>query len=660
MKMITSLTHRAKPIVLTALTLSILAPSSRAVVFELGEVKGSFDTTISIGGLYRLNNPDPTYYGISNKFDGVSGLQRSVNNDDGNLNYKRGIVSSLVKASHDLQLDYKNAGLFVRGYYFDDFENSDGDRQKTPLNNEARKLVAKGAELLDAYVYFKPTLGTMPARISIGRQVLSWGESTFIPNGINSVNPIDVAKLRTPGSELKEALLPVNMVAASLSLTDNLTAEAFYLLDWERTRVDPPGTYFSTNDFVAKGGEKVYLGFGAIADTASLGPILRGTDLEPKNAGQYGVNLRWLAEKLNHTELGLYYMNYHSRLPMVSARTPTSAISSALVQSTATSLGTANLAPVLTPVFGASTPTVLSTLLGAALTNVPVGNLPSAYQPYYPTAQAIASSARTVGFLTAAQTGRYVIEFPEDIHLIGGSFNTTLKGIALQGELSYRSNQPLQIDDVELLFTALSSINPAFGPNNQLGNRLGQLDTYIPGYNRHKVWTGQMTATRVGGGIFGADQSTLVAEIGFVYANIPKSKGTLRYDGSATYVGGDLAAMNASGSNASGIPPLSDPADAFADRFSAGYQIVGRLDYNNAFAGINVSPLLAFAQDIGGNTPLPLGNFRHGRKTFTIGADFTFQNAWAFEARYVSFSGASRFNLLSDRDYVSATLKYSF
>ena len=655
-----SLHCRAKPVFLVTLALSVVTLPSRAVVFELGEVKGSFDTTISIGGLYRLDNPDPALYGITNKFDGVSGQQRSVNADDGDLNYKRGIASSLVKASHDLQLDYKNMGVFVRGYYFDDFTNSNGTRHKAPLNSEAEKLVAKGAELLDAYVYFKPTLGTMPARISIGRQVLSWGESTFIPNGINSINPIDVAKLRTPGSELKEALLPLNMVSASLSLTKNLTAEAFYLLDWERTRVDPPGTYFSTNDFVAKGGEKVYLGFGAIPDTNSLGPILRGTDNEPKNSGQYGFNLRWLAENVNQTEFGVYYMNYHSRLPMVSARTPTTAISSAQVVATATSLGTTNLAPVLAPVFGASTPTVLSTLLGAALTSVPIGALPASYQPYYPTAQSIASSARTIGFLTAAQTGRYLIEFPEDIHLIGASFNTSIKGIAVQGEISYRSNQPLQIDDVELLFTALSSINPAFGPTNQLGNRLGQLNTYVPGYNRHKVWTGQMTATRVGRGIFGADQSTVVAEIGFVHADIPSSKGILRYDGPGTYVSGELAYMNASGSNLSGIPPPSDPSDAFADPFSAGYQIVGKLDYNNAFAGVNVSPLFVFAHDIAGNTPLPLGNFRHGRKTFTFGADFTFQNSWTFEARYVAFSGGGRFNLLSDRDYVSATLKYSF
>ncbi len=104
----------------------------------------------------------------------------------------------------------------------------------------------------------------------------------------------------------------------------------------------------------------------------------------------------------------------------------------------------------------------------------------------------------------------------------------------------------------------------------------------------------------------------------------------------------------------------ADPASAFADRFSWGYQLVGRLDYNNVFAGINVSPLLAFSHDVTGNTPLPMGNFVHGRKTITIGTEFTFQNAWALDIRYVNFFGAGRFNLLGDRDYVSCNLKYSF
>jgi hypothetical protein len=286
---------------------------------------------------------------------------------------------------------------------------------------------------------------------------------------------------------------------------------------------------------------------------------------------------------------------------------------------------------------------------------VPQSALPASLQPFYPAAVSAATQGKTVGFLTSAATARYLIEFPEDIHLFGASFNTSVHGIALQGELSYRDNQPLQIDDVELLFAALSSINPAYGPNNQIGNYSGQLNTYVPGWERHKVWTGQMTATWAGRGILGAQQTTLLAEVGFVQADLP-SKGKLRYDGPGTWTAGDINEMTNTGNAAAG----SEPASAFADSFSWGYSLVGRLEYNNAFMGINVTPLVVFSHDVSGNTPLPLGNFREDRMTFTVGADFTFQNAWAFELRYVNFFGAGRYNLLSDRDYVSATLKYSF
>lgn len=641
----------------TALALVLaVTPLSRGVSFQAGDVKGSFDTTISVGGLYRLSDPSPQYSSIS-----AAGLQRSSNADDGDLNYKQGMASFLTKVSSDLLLHTNNAGIFVRGYIFNDFVNSEGTRARTPLSDEALKIVGEGAELLDAYVYFSGKPADMPATIRLGRQVLSWGESTFIPNGINSVNPIDVAKLRTPGSELKEALRPINMVSASLNLTEAVTLEAFYLFQWERTRVDPPGTYFSTNDFVAKGGTKVYLGFGAIPDFSPLGSISRAPDKTASNGGQYGINLRWLAHGLKDTEFGFYFMNYHSRLPVISAITPTAPVNGAKAASDAGAILGANTAfttSLATALGGAAqVPGALTTLIGATLRGIPASVLPAALQPFYPTVATVTGQLAQREFLIAAATGRYLIEFPEDIQLIGASFNTSLKGIALQGELSYRNNQPLQVDDVELLFAALSPLSAKYGANNQLGTFA--TNTYVPGYRRIKVLTGQTTATWTGRGLLGSAQTTLIAEAGFVQADLPP-KNSLRFDGLGTFVGGDINYMNNSGSNASGVQPPSEPASAFADDFSWGYQLVGRLDYNNAFAGINVSPLIVYSQDVGGNTPLPMGNFIHGRKSITIGAEFTFQNAWALDLRYVNFFGAGRYNLLSDRDYVSCNLKYSF
>ena len=100
----------------------------------------------------------------------------------------------------------------------------------------------------------------MGAELRLGRQVVSWGESTFIQNGINVINHFDVSALRVPGSELKEGFLPQEMVNFSLQFSDNLSAQAIYITDWNATVPEPAGSYFSANDFAPVGGSKVVLG----------------------------------------------------------------------------------------------------------------------------------------------------------------------------------------------------------------------------------------------------------------------------------------------------------------------------------------------------------------------------------------------------------------
>lgn len=626
-----------------------------AFQFSEGEWSGSFDTTISFGGLYRLGSADPQYYGRAN-----GGLQYSVNTDDGNLNYDKGWTSALAKASHDFQLKYLNHGLFVRGYYFNDFKSD--STQRTALSEQAEDRVVKGAAFLDMYVYTRFDLGNMPVDLRFGRQVLSLGESTFIPNGNNVVNPVDLSQLRVPGAELKEAFLPVNMLKASIGITPNITIEPFWLLEFRRNELEPAGTYFSTNDFASRGGDMVWLGFGGIDDRTGvngtgLGGIRRDPDHEYGNFTQYGISAHVYTD--SGMDVGLYYAKFHSRSPVLSARTPTGPVSSALVVGTATSLATAQLAPAMVGAGypPAGVPAALNTLLGAALTGVPVGALPPSLQPFYPAAQSIAAGASQIGLLTAAQTGGYIVEYPDAIDMLGVSFNTSLgnTGISWQGDLSYKNDVPLQVDDVELLFATLSSLAPQFGASNQIGSYLGQYNKYVQGYRRHDVWTAQSTVTKVFGPTLGSNQLSLVGEIGGVWADLP-AKSTLRYDGPGTFGSGSAANLATAGFPT--VPAV--PESAFADSFSWGYQVLAKLDYNNVFAGVNLSPSIAFTHDAGGNTPLPVGNFIDGRKSVTVAAEFVYQYSWSLELRYVNYFGAKNYNLLNDRDYVAATIKYSF
>ena len=636
-----------------ALALALVAPPAGAFQFAQGELKGSFDTTLSFGGLYRLHDPDSANYGTSNFFKGVPGLLTSVNTDDGNLNYGKGWVSELLKGSHELELHYRNFGALARGYWFKDFKAD--ETLRTPLSDQARDRVVSGAELLDLYARAKFDLaGGMPLDLRVGRQVLSLGESTFIPNGNNVVNAVDLAKLRVPGAELKEAFLPVNMVKASLGVTANVTIEPFYLLEFRRNELEPAGSYFSTNDFASRGGSHVWLGFGAIPDIGSpFGAISRENDREGSNYGQYGISTRILAPKLNNTEFGFYYARYNSRSPVLSARTPSIPVNTDLTGPLTIAfirggVPAAQAGPQATAIFQLI---VQSTLAPQTLTPAQIATLQSA------PVQAAIAGARQIALLTAAATGRYFVEYPEGLNMYGVSFNTSLgrTGMSWQGEVSLKNDVPLQIDDVELLFSALSALAPQFGANNQIGNFLGQFSREIPGWRRHRVWTAQTTLTKVFGPTLGSQQFTLLGEVGGVWANLP-SKSTLRYDGPGTFSSASAAAMTAAGSPT--VP--ATPSNAFADSFSWGYQLLGRLDYNNIFPNVNMTPSVAFTHDVHGNTPLPLGNFVRGRRSVNVAVEFTYRNAWSLELRYVNFFGAGRFNLLGDRDYFATTVKYSF
>lgn len=639
---------RSPLVVLLALSATATSP---ALVFNYGDVKITFDTTFSAGALYRLNDPDPDFYGTAN-----GGNQTSVNTDDGDLNYRRGIASLAFKGTHDLELKWHNLGAFVRGSYFYDTENKDHDRARTPLSDEAEERVGSRAEFLDAYVRGSFDLGGHPLDLRFGRQVLSLGESTFIPNGINVINAVDVARLRIPGSELREALLPVNMIKGSLGVANNVTLEAFWLLEFRRTEIDPAGTYFSTNDFATRGGRSVYLGFGALSDLQPLGGVGRDLDHEANNYSQYGADLRVSVPTLGDTEFGLYFANYHSRLPVISSRTSSGPVNTNLTGPLTQVFLRAGLpaAQASAQAAGIFQLIVLSKTNPAALTPTQIATLQA------PQTQAAINGAQQIALLTAAATARYFIEFPEDIKMIGASFNTSVGGLAWQGEISYKHDVPLQVDDVELLFATLSALSPTFGaPNNQIGSFLGQYNRYIPGFRREEVWTAQTTLTKIFGPTLGAGQFTLLGEVGGVFVPGLPGQDILRFDAPGTFTSGNQAAMNATTSPGS-APLGATPSSAFADRFSWGYQVVGRLDYNNLFAGVNFAPSVAFVHDVSGNTPLPLGNYVQGRKSVNLVAEFTWQNAWSFELRYVNFFGGGRYNLLSDRDFVSSTIKYSF
>jgi len=667
----------------------VSAGSAAAFPFTLGEVRGNLDTTLSYGLAWRMEDRDQDLIGLQE-----GGEAFSHNFDDGNLNYDEGeLISNTAKITSELALDYRNFGLFVRGSAFYDFENYDGERERTELSDEALELVGRDAELLDAFVSWDFDLGDMLGQLRVGDQVLSWGESTFIQNGINVINPFDVSSLRVPGAELREALVPVGMVSASISPTYNVSFEGFYQYDWERVEIDPPGSYWSTNDFAGQGGEKVMLGFGDVHDqgVAPVEETLLGVPRAPNifadNDGQFGIAMRVFAPALNDTEFGFYYMNYHSRLPVISSQTGSldglaaagamqNEITTAIVTEYAISGGTATLTELVTAgiIAGANAGVSISQIQAGAIAQTLQAVGGDTTNPAF--ARAV-SAATTDAY---AKTARYQVEYPEDIQLFGVSFNTTLQdsGVALQGEVSYRKDVPLQVDDLELLLATLEplSIASQLGPTGAvpLDPTYSQMDTvtpaeilanggnpvYIHGYERFDTSQVQMTATKLFGPTFGADQLTLIGEIGVTHVHGLPDKDDLRYDGPGTPVTGNPNHADPNYPLAAHPGKEEEPADAFADATSWGYRAVGKLDFNNALWGWDLAPRIAWAHDVNGTTPGPGGNFVDGRKAVTFGIGANYQQRWTADLSYTEYFGAGRYNLINDRDFLAFNVKYSF
>jgi hypothetical protein len=550
---------------------SLVTAPVHAIEFSSGDWNGTLDTTLSYGASVRLQERDTELVGLANinplvsltpLTEQVNAPGRfSLNSDDGNLNYDDGdLFSNAFKINTELSLNYRdNWGGFARVSYFYDWENADRDE----LTEVARDKVGTRLTLLDAFVFHNFNISGGEGSIRLGRQAVSWGESTFIQNGINIINPIDVSKLRVAGAELKDAFLPVDMIQGSFSINENLSVEALYLFEFEQTEPDPAGTYFSTNDFGTLGGDFLMLGFGRVnepvnfnncpnvlrfipANTTNvvdalergscLQAIARLPDQYASDDGQFGMAVRYFAPALNDTEFGFYFMNYHSRLPMLSGYSVTT---------------------------------------------------------------------------TTPDSGRYLVEYPEDIRMYGMSFNTLLPwGVALQGELSYRDNMPLQFDDVELLFSALSPLNAFIpAPGNRFISQLGDYGPgeYVRGWERHEVGQFQFTMTKAfgPGNWLGAQQIATVAEFGATDVFDLPAPEVLRYqgDGTDTGCGGDLLTGGRL------VNPVSQ-CDGFPTRFSWGYRLAARADYNNVFGSpFNVSPRVAFNHDVNGITPGPGGNF---------------------------------------------------
>lgn len=663
---------------------------------------GNGDDCISLHG-----DPEP-----NQRLVNAQGGLFAALNDDGNLNYdKYDLVSSIAKVASDWEVEWE--GWLLKASTISFFDETNSGFNVTHVNTQYQPASEKRVGSIERKIGVDIQLREVNLSrefeteerlflLTIGSQRVRWGEANLhLFNTLDAINPLDAVLALQPGFDLSQLAVPTYMVSLSGDVIENVTAEAFYQLEWNGVRVQPSGTFFSSQDAVGVEQYFPVLGLGQFPEdpTSRFEPAqpfrqfsssIRTSraaeeENEPKDAGQYGFRVNWYAADLNGgTEIAFYAMNYHSRLPYFSIE-----------------------ATDITCVRGAggSFATALQLCQGF---NGREGPFQGGLEPL------------------PVDTAGLIVDYPEDIQMYGISFNTTWEGWAITGEYAYRPNMPIQILISDVFYAGQQNsfaeqdipLNPAgvncavLPPgiaqdncNAAVGAAVGgafagvNQDTiipaartfipdllstfrgvdvnsaaapyapgqYIPGFERLGVGQFVISGLKLFPNIIGADNLIFLVEAGFTHVVDMPDEDELVFQGriESTHPspGADCTGFAAGTDCATAtvtarINPTQQ-TDGFADDFSAGLRALFQLEYTNLWnSGINLKPTLVWMEDVYGIAPFPAQNYVEGNRWVIPGFQWEYGVEFSGTLLYQHFAGDD--NPLRDRDNLSVSVAYSF
>jgi hypothetical protein len=368
------------------------APKAWAFEYSFNNgVEIHFDNTVQYSLLERAG-PESSYF------------MNSPNSNDGDNNFRSGIVSNRLDLLTKLDVSYHNFGFdaSVDSFYDEAFSHGTQNHDALSYNaatEPANKFTSatltqagRNIELRNLFAYGSGTVAGVPVTLRVGRLVNIFGESLFFANnGIAyGTAPIDIYRAtEVPNSQAKDLFLPTGQVLMTVQPTDSISVTAYYQFEWQKYNFIPAGSYFSIIDALDAGGQRLIAApVGGSVQGMPLPPntaayFYRGPDQKGLNTGQFGVAVHYDPAAANY-DLGFYALQYNDSEPQLYVR--------------------------------------------------PGAGFPS-FIPGQPNALSV---------------GTYNLVFPSHIQLYGMSASTTYGPINFSGEISARTNEPLVSSTVVL------------------------------------------------------------------------------------------------------------------------------------------------------------------------------------------------------------------
>jgi hypothetical protein len=301
---------------------ALFAQSASAFEFDTNDpdLKIRWDNTLRYTLAGRVKEQSPAL---------INSLPITINQDDGDRAFNRGLIENRVDLFSEFDLTYKNFGGRVSAAaWYDAVYNrsNDGNSPATfnpfsvPFNEftkTARNLDGRYAEILDAFVFGKGELGDKPVTFRVGQHALLWGESLFFGNnGIaGTMSSIDIIKLLSvPNALFREVVRPDAQASAQVQLTSDLSLAAYYKFTWQSNRLPPGGSYFASTDILI-GGERLFTA-GAPFPSGARRALFRDRDEFAGYDKQGGLAVKWRPDETD-LDLGFFAIHFNDRNPQI-------------------------------------------------------------------------------------------------------------------------------------------------------------------------------------------------------------------------------------------------------------------------------------------------------------------------------------------------------